>query len=468
MAEKQKSPATSGDTKQDTTPKKEQKPKFRAQKKVPPKTAETKPAPAKAPPKAAETKATPPADTTKPAAAEPATGTGKFRRSSKVVRSEVKVNVTPPAAPLDQVEDMSSVSIDDTPAVKNHDDYMQEAKALRIARGNRLAADLTRTQEMMELQRTFDLKAIVTGNIWGVERRRMNNFSSHYTVCAVLEYCGIPVFIPYRDMFCDPAPIRTETEPDVDYDNRLSHLLTNCIGANIRYTIKNIVRDNMHEPIFCIGSRVDASLRDQTRCYIAGANHERPRYMKNDTVDADIIAVGSFGVRVCIGGVDTQIPIHFLSNRFIDNCANYYEPGQKIRVRIISVIPGNRSDGGKGMAILANAKIVEREDLLAKNLHRVRIGATYAARISVIKTNRFKGVPSGVRASAPTSADPEVYLMLESLEVPVIANTTMTTRDKRPLYPGYLVAYTVTGINDKTGQVYGTVRKIISDAPGRP
>lgn len=241
------------------------------------------------------------------------------------------------------------VSIDDRPTVETDADK---------ARNDLL--------DLLESQKTG---RILTGTIQGIERPADNPSRS----LAVIYHGEFKVIIPAEEAVEPPEDYRGRLPEDV-----LHYMLTKRLGAEVDYIVKGIDPDSG----LAVASRLDA-MRQKRRQYYLGVDRDGNNLLYSGVcAEARVVSVIRAGIFVDLFGLEIYIPLRELSYQRLMDAAGYFQPGQRILVKILEVDRSDRSN------IRATASVKQAgENPYEKALRKYTVGNRYVGTVSMVDTN---------------------------------------------------------------------------------
>ncbi len=241
------------------------------------------------------------------------------------------------------------VSIDDRPTVETDADK---------ARNDLL--------DLLESQKTG---RILTGTIQGIERPADNPARS----LAVIYHGEFKVIIPAEEAVEPPDDYRGRLPEDV-----LHYMLTKRLGAEVDYIVKGI------DPKagLAVASRLDA-MQQKRRQYYLGIDREGNNLLYSGVcAEARVVSVIRAGIFVDLFGLEIYIPLRELSYQRLMDAAGYFQPGQRILVKILEVDRSDRSN------IRATASVKQAgENPYERALRKYSVGNRYVGTVSMVDTN---------------------------------------------------------------------------------
>lgn len=220
--------------------------------------------------------------------------------------------------------------------------------------------------DLLESQKTG---RILTGTIQGVERPPDNPSRS----LAVIYHGEFKVIIPAEEAVEPPADYRGRLPEDV-----LHYMLTKRLGAEVDYIVKGI------EPKsgLAVASRLEA-MKSKRKAYYLGTDRDGNNLLYSGVcAEARIVSVIRAGIFVDLFGLEIYIPLRELSYQRWMDAAAYFQPGQRILVKVLEV---DRSDRNQ---IKATASVKQAgENPYEKALRRYSVGNRYVGTVSMVDTN---------------------------------------------------------------------------------
>ncbi len=220
--------------------------------------------------------------------------------------------------------------------------------------------------DLLESQKTG---RILTGTIQGVERPEDNPKHSF----AVIYHGAFKVIIPAEEAVEPPADYRGRLPEDV-----LHYMLTKRLGAEVDYIVKGIDSQSG----IAAASRLDA-MRARRKEYYFGTDRDGNNLLYADLcAEARVVSVIRAGIFVDLFGLEVYIPLRELSYQRWMDAAAYFQPGQRILVKVLSV---DRSDHGHIRAVASVKQAGENP--YEKALRRYSVGNRYVGTVSMVDTN---------------------------------------------------------------------------------
>lgn len=220
--------------------------------------------------------------------------------------------------------------------------------------------------DLLESQKTG---RILTGTIQGVERPPDNPSRS----LAVIYHGEFKVIIPAEEAVEPPADYRGRLPEDV-----LHYMLTKRLGAEVDYIVKGIDPKSG----LAVASRMEA-MKAKRKAYYLGTDRDGNNLLYSGVcAEARIVSVIRAGIFVDLFGLEIYIPLRELSYQRWMDAAAYFQPGQRILVKVLEV---DRSDRNQ---IKATASVKQAgENPYEKALRRYSVGNRYVGTVSMVDTN---------------------------------------------------------------------------------
>ena len=220
--------------------------------------------------------------------------------------------------------------------------------------------------DLMESQKTG---RILTGTIQGVERQENAQGCS----MAVIYHGEFKVIIPAEEAVEPPEDYRGRLPEDVLHD-----MLTKRLGAEVDYIIKGI---DVQSGI-AAASRLDAMRAKRKEYYLGTDRDGNYRIYSDLCAEARVVSVIRAGIFVDLFGLEVYIPLRELSYQRWMDAAMYFQSGQRILVKVLSV---DRSDHSN-IRVTASVKQAG-ENPYEKALRRYSVGNRYVGTVSMVDTN---------------------------------------------------------------------------------
>lgn len=245
--------------------------------------------------------------------------------------------------------DMTVITIDERPTVETEADKAKN--------------DLL---DLLESQRTG---RILSGTIQGVERPEDNPSRS----LAVIYHGEFKVIIPAEEAVEPPSDLRGRPVEDV-----LHYMLTKRLGAEVDYIVKGIDPKSG----LAVGSRLEAMRAKRKEFYLGTDRDGNNLLYAGVCAEARIVSVIRAGIFVDLFGLEIYIPLRELSYQRWMDASGYFQPGQRILVKVLDV---DRSDRNN---IKATASVKQAgENPYERALRRYSVGNRYVGTVSMVDTN---------------------------------------------------------------------------------
>lgn len=245
--------------------------------------------------------------------------------------------------------DLTVLTIDDRPTVETEADKAKN--------------DLL---DLLESQRTG---RILSGTIQGVERPEDNPSRS----LAVIYHGEFKVIIPAEEAVEPPSDLRGRLPEDV-----LHYMLTKRLGAEVDYIIKGIDSKSG----LAVGSRLEAMRARRKEFYLGTDRDGNNLLYAGVCAEARIVSVIRAGIFVDLFGLEIYIPLRELSYQRWMDASGYFQPGQRILVKVLEVDRNDRNN------IKASASVKQAgENPYERALRRYSVGNRYVGTVSMVDTN---------------------------------------------------------------------------------
>lgn len=220
--------------------------------------------------------------------------------------------------------------------------------------------------DLLESQKTG---RILTGTIQGVERPADNPSRS----LAVIYHGEFKVMIPAEEAVEPPADYRGRLPEDV-----LHYMLTKRLGAEVDYIVKGIDPKSG----LAVASRLEA-MKSKRKAYYLGTDRDGNNLLYSGVcAEARIVSAIRAGIFVDLFGLEIYIPLRELSYQRWMDAAAYFQPGQRILVKVLEVDRSARNQ------IKATASVKQAgENPYEKALRRYSVGNRYVGTVSMVDTN---------------------------------------------------------------------------------
>lgn len=292
----------------------------------------------------------------------------------------------------------------------------QEIVAIDSVRSVETEADKSKN-DLLDLLESLKTGKVLAGTIQGVERATENKSSF-----AVLYHGEFKVLIPAEEAVEPPFDYRDRQPEDVHH-----YLLTKRLGAEVDYVIKGI--DS--ETGVAKASRLDA-MRAKRKQYYFGTDRDGHNIVYPGVcAEARVVSVIRSGIFVEIFGVESYIPLRELSYQRTMDATGYFQPGQRILVKVLEINKESRED----ISVKASVKQATKNPY-EKALKKYSIGNRYVGTVSMVDINGvFVALDGGIDC--------------------------LCSYPKRGRPPrGARVTVRVLGINHETNRVWGAITHI--------
>ena len=307
-------------------------------------------------------------------------------------------------------------------APPGNDLILRPRTVLTIESNETIASDEDKAEELWhDIQNARRMRRTLTGTLVGIEMTEAKK------PIAIVYYRDQRVVIPISELL--PYDIEETSVTGATKTERLSKIANNMLGCDIDFVIAGI--DKRSRSV--VASRKEAMLKKRRRFYLTLGDYGLPQVHEGRTVQARIIAVSAYNIRVDVFGVETVIPNQDLSWEWLANATEKYSVGEKILVKVNRV----EGDNVKNLKIKADVK-----SLLPNNIRENLLKVSVQGKYMGIINNINHGV---------------IYLRLKN-GVNAVAHTCL---DRRAPGVNDEVAFVVTGINWDHNDAEGLITKII-------
>ena len=228
--------------------------------------------------------------------------------------------------------------------------------------------------------------------------------------------------------------------------NRKKQMARKFIGIKVPFVITNMELKNIEYP----EDHLILASRRKALAIIEKINYEpkkkAPANIQEGNIEiGTIVNLAANGMLINVGGVDTLMPLHQITHRFVFNLyqEKQYQPGQNIRVIVTSI----KHDPNVGYVITVNAKNIE---LLEAKKYSYKLPKNKKAECNMIVTNGFL---------SPTLECVMFNGWLERYNMPALAMFVPTGAMKDPIHPGRVVRVKI-GKQRPDGKVECVVTRI--------
>lgn len=255
-------------------------------------------------------------------------------------------------------------------------------------------------------------KLVLTGIVSGLE-----SMDSDSPVC-VIDYEGIRVLIPGRQMFLDDWP--EDEKIPLDHRMRLGRML----GATIDFILVGVDMKNRA----AVASRKAAMLQRQAKFYATG------RVKPGIRVACRVVGVGNNRITVEAVGVDTVISASALSWEWFPDVTNLYSTGDLVVARVLAIAQDEVT--GQYNVRLSVKAATENPDLPA--LRKLVPGSNYYGVVTGVHDRLIF-----VRLQTGANAKTKLY---HTKQIPSKLDT---------------VSFQVRSVDEETGVAFGLITRII-------
>ena len=200
---------------------------------------------------------------------------------------------------------------------------------------------------------------------------------------AVIYHGDYKVIIPAEEAVVPPEDFRGQKPEDV-----MHYLITKRLGAEVDFIVKGV---DAGEGV-AVASRLEA-MRAKRKEYYMGTDRDGNYRIYSDlNAEARVVSVIRAGIFVDLFGIEVYIPLRELSYQRWMDAQVYFQPGQRILVKVLSV---DRTDRNH-IKVTASVKRAS-ENPYEKALKRYSVGNRYVGTVSMVDTNGvFVALDGGV------------------------------------------------------------------------
>lgn len=268
--------------------------------------------------------------------------------------------------------------------------------------------------DLIESQKTG---RILSGTIQGIERPEPTGEAR-----AVLYHGDFKILIPATQAVDPPDDYRGRLPEDV-----LHYMLTKRLGAEVDYIVKGIDPKSG----LAVASRLEA-MQQKRRQYYYGTDRDGNNLLYSGVcAEARVVSVIRAGIFVDLFGMEVYVPLRELSYQRMMDAAGYFQPGQRILVKILDVDRSNRTQ------IRVSASVKQAgENPYERALRKYSVGNRYVGTVSMVDTNGvFVALDGGIDC--------------------------LCSYPKRGRPPrGARVTVRILGINSETNRIWGAITHI--------
>ena len=222
--------------------------------------------------------------------------------------------------------------------------------------------------KFLDLIESLKTGRYLTDRIQGVERHSDGGMPR-----AVIFHGDYKVILMASMVVDLPRDIR-ERDPNEMY----YYLLQKRLGSEIDYVVKGVDSNTG----LAVGSRKEAMINKRRHYYLNLTREGTYRIYEGLVCEARVMSVIPEGIFVDIFGIDVYIPLRELSYTRIPDAMGYFEPGDRILVKITKL---DRSDP-KNIYVAASVKQVASNPT-DKALEKIDVGGNYAGTVTMIEPN---------------------------------------------------------------------------------
>lgn len=266
--------------------------------------------------------------------------------------------------------------------------------------------------DLLDLTESLKVGRILTGTVQGVEKTSDD-------AIAVIYHGAYKVIIPTREAVTPPDDYRDMSRSDFH-----EYLLTKRLGAEFDYIVKGIDP----EAKIAVASRLEAMKAKRKMHYFDIDSGAGRRLREGVIAEARVVSVIRTGIFVDLFGVEIFIPLKELSYQRIMDAKLYFQTGQRVLVKILSIdITGKNT-----VEVEASVKQTT-ENPSTQALRKYSIGSKYVGTVSLVDT-------TGVFVALDGGID------------------CLCAYPKRGRPPrGARVAVIILGINKETNRIWGAI-----------
>ena len=249
--------------------------------------------------------------------------------------------------PKKQAKRKSVLSIDERPSVETDEERAQS--------------------DLIDLLESLKTGRILTGTIQGVEQAAGN------VSCAVIYHGVFKVIVPASEAVETPEDLHGRSLEEV-----MHYLLSKRLGAESDYIVKGIDR----EANVAIASRLDAMKAKRKQFYLGTDRDGNNLIYPGLCAEARVVSAIRAGIFVDLFGLEIYIPLRELSYQRLMDASGYFQPGQRILVKVLDVDRSDKND------IKASASVKQAgENPYEKALRMYTVGNRYVGSVSMVDTN---------------------------------------------------------------------------------
>lgn len=223
--------------------------------------------------------------------------------------------------------------------------------------------------DLLDLFESLRTGRILTGTIQGVEKTSEESRES----VAVLYKGTFKIIIPASEAVTPPEDFRGQNPDDV-----MRYLLTKRLGAETDYIIKGVDP----EAKIAVASRLEA-MKSKMKQYYFGTDRDGNNLLSEGIcAEARVVSVIRTGIFVDLFGVETFVPIKELSYQRLMDAAGYFQPGQRVLVKILDIDRSDKKD------VKATVSVKQAgENPYETALRKYTVGNRYVGTVSMVDVN---------------------------------------------------------------------------------
>ena len=267
-------------------------------------------------------------------------------------------------------------------------------------------------RDLVELTAAMKTGKILSGSLQGVEQTKDD-------AVAVIYRGTFKIIIPAREAITPPDDYRGQPVADLH-----RYILTKRLGAEVDYVIKGIDKDAG----IAVASRLEA-MKIKRKQFYFGTDRDGNNYLYPGVcAEARVVSVIRAGIFVDLFGLEVYIPLKELSYQRMMDAAVYYQAGQRVLVKVISLDRTDRNN----IKVHLSVKQAQ-ENPYEKALRRYTVGNRYVGTVSMVDTNGvFVALDGGIDCLC-----------------------TFPKRGRPP--KGARVTVRILGINRETNRIWGAI-----------
>ena len=282
----------------------------------------------------------------------------KKKRKTADKKSKTETEEDGSAVSFEPVKPKKRSAVKPRPSVVAIDDVRQ------------VETDADKTQnDLLDLTESMKTGKILSGTIQGVERASEHNPTS----LAVIYHGAFKVVIPALEAINPPDDYRGMEPDDVHH-----YLLTKRLGAEVDFVVRGIDAKSG----IAIASRLDAMKIKRKKYYIASDRDGNHLLYEGVCAEARVVSVIRAGIFAEVFGAEVYIPLRELSYQRVMDASGYFQPGQRILVKIIKA---ERIDK-ENVKVTASVKQAA-ENPYEMALRRYTVGNRYVGTVSMVDVN---------------------------------------------------------------------------------